>query len=357
MELLSVEWALVLEKFLLIVTVILASLGIAMYTTYAERKVAAVIQDRRGPNRAGPFGLLQPVADGLKLFFKEEIIPLTSNKFLFILGPSLAMITAMLTSAVIPWGSQVTLFGRTIDLQIADVNIGILFVFAVVSLGVYGIMIGGWASNNKFSLIAAVRGASQVISYELAMGLSIIALIMMTGSLSMKSIVEQQMQGGWGGLLGWNIIYQPVGFLIFITCAFAECNRTPFDLPEAENELNFGYHQEYSSMKLGFYLFAEYINMFISSAVMATLYFGGYDIPFVNETALAASWGQNLVAFLGVLSLLAKVVFFLFVFMWVRWTIPRFRYDQLMDLGWKKLIPLALANMILTGMVILWLKK
>ena len=357
MELLSVEWALVLEKFLLIVTVILASLGIAMYTTYAERKVAAVIQDRRGPNRAGPFGLLQPVADGLKLFFKEEIIPLTSNKFLFILGPSLAMVTAMLTSAVIPWGSQVTLFGRTIDLQIADVNIGILFVFAVVSLGVYGIMIGGWASNNKFSLIAAVRGASQVISYELAMGLSIIALVMMTGSLSMKSIVEQQMQGGWGGLLGWNIIYQPVGFLIFITCAFAECNRTPFDLPEAENELNFGYHQEYSSMKLGFYLFAEYINMFISSAVMATLYFGGYDIPFVNETALAASWGQNLVAFLGVLSLLAKVVFFLFVFMWVRWTIPRFRYDQLMDLGWKKLIPLALANMILTGMVILWLKK
>ncbi len=347
MEFLTIEWALFLEKFLLIVVVILASLGIAMYTTYAERKVAAVIQDRRGPNRAGPFGLFQPLADGLKLFFKEEIIPLTSNKFLFILGPSLAMITAMLTSAVIPWGSTITIAGRTIDLQIADVNIGILFVFAVVSLGVYGIMIGGWASNNKFSLIAAVRGASQVISYELAMGLSIIALVMMTGSLSMKSIVEQQMQGGWGGLLGWNIIYQPIGFLIFITCAFAECNRTPFDLPEAENELNFGYHQEYSSMKLGFYLFAEYINMFISSAVMATLYFGGYDIPFVDEASLAASWGQNIVAFLGVLSLLAKIVFFLFVFMWVRWTIPRFRYDQLMDLGWKKLIPLALVNMLI----------
>jgi NADH-quinone oxidoreductase subunit H len=357
MEFLAIEWALFLEKFALIVVVILASLVIAMYTTYAERKVAAVIQDRRGPNRAGPFGLFQPLADGLKLFFKEEIIPLTSNKFLFILGPSLAMITAMLTSAVIPWGSTVNLFGRSIDLQIADVNIGILFVFAVVSLGVYGIMIGGWASNNKFSLIAAVRGASQVISYELAMGLSIIALVMMTGSLSMKSIVEQQMQGGWGGLLGWNIIYQPIGFLIFITCAFAECNRTPFDLPEAENELNFGYHQEYSSMKLGFYLFAEYINMFISSAVMATLYFGGYDIPFVDEASLAASWGQNIVALLGVLSLLAKIVFFLFVFMWVRWTIPRFRYDQLMDLGWKKLIPLALVNMLITGLVILWLNK
>jgi NADH-quinone oxidoreductase subunit H len=357
MELLAIEWAFFLEKFLLIVVVILSSLLIAMYTTYAERKVAAVIQDRRGPNRAGPFGLLQPVADGLKLFMKEEIIPLSSNKLLFVLGPSLAMITAMLTSAVIPWGNQVTLFGRTINLQIADVNIGILFVFAVVSLGVYGIMIGGWASNNKFSLIAAVRGASQVISYELAMGLSIIALIMMTGSLSMKSIVEQQMQGGWGGLLGWNVIYQPLGFLIFLICAFAECNRTPFDLPEAENELNFGYHQEYSSMKLGFYLFAEYINMFISSAVMSTLYFGGYDIPFVNEVALAESWGQNIVAFLGTLSLLAKIIFFLFLFMWVRWTIPRFRYDQLMDLGWKKLIPLALANMVITGAVILWLNK
>jgi NADH-quinone oxidoreductase subunit H len=357
MELLAIEWALVLEKFLLIVVVILSSLLIAMYTTYAERKVAAVIQDRLGPNRAGPFGLLQPVADGLKLFMKEEIIPLSSNKLLFILGPCLAMITAMLTSAVIPWGNQVTIFGRAINLQIADVNIGILFVFAVVSLGVYGVMIGGWASNNKFSLIAAVRGASQVISYELAMGLSIIALVMMTGSLSMKSIVEQQMQGGWGGLLGWNVIYQPLGFLIFLICAFAECNRTPFDLPEAENELNFGYHLEYSSMKLGFYLFAEYINMFISSAVMSTLYFGGYDIPFVNEVALSESWGQNIVAFLGTLSLLAKIVFFLFLFMWVRWTIPRFRYDQLMDLGWKKLIPLALANMLVTGAVILWLHK
>ena len=357
MQLLAIEWALVLEKFLLIVVVILASLLIALYTTFAERKVAAVIQDRRGPNRAGPFGLLQPLADGLKLFFKEEIIPLSSNKFLFILGPSLAMITAMLTSAVVPWGSSVTLFGRTIDLQIADVNIGILFVFAVVSLGVYGIMIGGWASNNKFSLIAAVRGASQVISYELAMGLSIIALVMMTGSLSMKTIVEQQMQGGWGGLLGWNVLYQPLGFLIFLVCAFAECNRTPFDLPEAENELNFGYHQEYSSMKLGFFLFSEYINMIISSAVMSTLFFGGYDIPFVDEVSLAASWGQNLVAVLGVLCLLAKIIFFLFVFMWVRWTIPRFRYDQLMDLGWKKLIPLALANMLLTGAVILWLNK
>lgn len=357
MEILQIDLFLFLEKLLLIGGIITFSLVIAMYTTYAERKVAAVIQDRLGPNRAGPFGLAQPLADGLKLFFKEEIIPLTSNKVLFIIGPALAMMTAMLTSAVIPWGSSINVFGRDVSLQIADVNIGVLYVFGVVSLGVYGIMIGGWSSNNKFSLIAAVRGASQIISYELAMGLSLIALLMLTGSLSMKTIVEQQMSGGWGGLLGWNILYQPLGFLIFLICVFAECNRTPFDLPEAENELNFGYHQEYSSMKLGFYLFAEYINMFISSAVVSTLFFGGYDIPFVNETTLAASWGGNIVAVLGFAALLAKIVFFLFLFMWVRWTIPRFRYDQLMDLGWKKLIPLALANMLITAIVILWLNK
>jgi NADH-quinone oxidoreductase subunit H len=349
---LAFDFALLIEKFLLIVGVIMGSLVIAMYTTYAERKVAAVIQDRRGPNRAGPFGLLQPVADGLKLFMKEEIIPLTSSKWLFILGPCLAMVTAMMTGAVIPWGNKVEIFGRTVDLQIADINIGVLYIFGVVSMGVYGIMIGGWASNNKFSLLAAVRGASQIISYELAMGLSLIALLMLTGSLSMKTIVEQQVASGI-----WNVLLQPVGFLIFLICAFAETNRTPFDLPEAENELNFGYHQEYSSMKLGFYLFAEYINMFISSAVMATLYFGGYDIPFVNEASLSASWGTNLVTVLGSISLLLKIGFFLFLFMWVRWTIPRFRYDQLMDLGWKKLIPLALANMLITGAVILWLNK
>jgi NADH-quinone oxidoreductase subunit H len=357
MVILQIDIFLFLEKLLIIGGIVTFSLVIAMYTTYAERKVAAVIQDRLGPNRAGPFGLFQPLADGLKLFFKEEIIPLTSNKVLFIIGPALAMMTAMLTSAVIPWGSSINVFGRDVSLQIADVNIGVLYVFGVVSLGVYGIMIGGWSSNNKFSLIAAVRGASQIISYELAMGLSLISLLMLTGSLSMKTIVEQQMSGGWGGLLGWNVLYQPLGFLIFLICVFAECNRTPFDLPEAENELNFGYHQEYSSMKLGFYLFAEYINMFISSAVVSTLFFGGYDIPFVNETALAASWGGNIVAVLGFAALFAKIVFFLFLFMWVRWTIPRFRYDQLMDLGWKKLIPLALANMLITAIVILWLNK
>src|SRR5687767_11790614 len=350
MMLLAIDWPLIIEKASLISVVIGVSLLIAMYETYAERKIAAVMQDRRGPNRAGPFGILQPLADGVKLFFKEEIIPNASNKFLFIAGPGLAMMTAMMTSAVIPWGTPIEIFGREVSLQIADINIGILYIFGVVSMGVYGIMIGGWASNNKFSLLAAIRGASQMISYELAMGLSLIALLMLTGSLRLSVIVEQQSQG----MFNWNIIYQPLGFLVFFICALAECNRTPFDLPEAENELNFGYHQEYSSMKLGFYLFAEYINMFISSAVMVTLFFGGYDIPFVNESA----WGNaGWVGLLGFAVLMAKISFFIFLFIWIRWTIPRFRYDQLMNLGWKGLIPLALFNMVITALAILLLKR
>ncbi|HMU73079.1 MAG TPA: NADH-quinone oxidoreductase subunit NuoH [Ferruginibacter sp.] len=344
--LLALDWLLILEKLVLIVIVVMASLLIAMYTTFAERKVAAVLQDRRGPNRAGPFGILQPVADGLKLFFKEEIIPNFSSKFLFIMGPSLAMLTAIMTGAVVPWGDKVHLFGRDIALQIADVNVGILYVFAVVSMGVYGIMIGGWASNNKYSLMGGLRAASQIISYELPMGISLIALLMVTGTLSLKEMVIQQ-QGGM-----WNIVYQPLGFLIFLICAFAECNRTPFDLPEAENELIGGYHTEYSSMKLGFYLFSEYINMFVSSVIMSTMFFGGYDVlPFVDES----QWGlsDNIMALIGIAALMIKVFCFIFLFMWVRWTIPRFRYDQLMRLGWRVLIPLALANMLVTGAIVL----
>ncbi len=338
--LLGIELPLLLEKLVLIVVVVMSSLVVAMYTTFAERKVAAILQDRRGPNRAGPFGILQPLADGLKLFFKEEIIPNFSSKFLFILGPCLAMLTAMMTGAVIPWGDKVHFFDRDITLQIADVNIGILYIFGVVSMGVYGIMIGAWASNNKYSLMGGMRAASQIISYELAMGIALIALLFVTGAgLSVKEMVLQQVDGYW------NIIKQPLGFLIFIICVFAECNRTPFDLAEAENELIGGYHTEYSSMKLGFYLFAEYINMFISSVIMATLFFGGYDIPFFDESTLA----PNIAAILGVVALMIKVCFFIFLFMWVRWTIPRFRYDQLMHLGWKSLIPLAILNMMLTG--------
>jgi NADH-quinone oxidoreductase subunit H len=345
--LIALDWPFVLEKFVLIVIIVMSSLLVAMYETYAERKIAAVMQDRKGPSRAGPFGILQPAADGLKLFMKEEIIPSLSSPFLFILGPGVAMLTAMMTSAVVPWSSHVNLFGRDIQLQIADINIGVLYIFGVVSMGVYGVMIGGWASNNKFSLLAAIRGASQIISYELAMGLSLIALLMMTGSLSMKTIVEQQQDHIY------YVAYQPLGFFIFLICAFAECNRTPFDLSEAESELNFGYHQEYSSMKLGFYLFAEYVNMFISSAVMATLFFGGYDIPFVNDANFGLHYGQNLLAALQFVSFFFKILLFIFFFIWVRWTVPRFRYDQLMNLGWKGLIPLALINMVVTGFVVL----
>jgi NADH-quinone oxidoreductase subunit H len=321
-------------KIVLIISIFAITLVIAMYSTYGERKIAAFMQDRLGPNRAGIFGILQPLADGVKMFMKEELIPDISNKVLFILGPCLAMTTALMTSAIIPWGSSINIGGTDFSLQITDLNIGVLYVFAVTSIGVYGIMIGGWASNNKYSLLGALRASSQMISYEIAMGLAIIALIMSTGTLSLKEISAAQ--SGFH----WNIFVQPLGFLIFIICSFAETNRAPFDLPECETELIGGYHTEYSSMKLGFYLFAEYINMFIASAVISTLYFGGYNFPFMNDMGLSS----NAIAILGVV--------FIFFFMWIRWTIPRFRYDQLMRLGWTVLIPLAIFNILLTGAII-----
>lgn len=310
-----------------------------MYSTYAERKVAAFMQDRLGPNRAGVFGLLQPLADGVKMFMKEEIIPLYANKSLFILGPCIAMTTACLTSVVIPWGGNFQIGKHMYSLQGTDLNIGILYVFAMVSIGVYGVMLGGWASNNKYALLGSIRASSQMISYELAMGLSIIALVLHTGSLSLKDIVN--VQQGWH----WNIFYQPFGFLLFFICAFAECNRAPFDLPECETELIGGYHTEYSSMKLGFYLFAEYINMFISSAVIATLFLGGYHMPFVDNLSLS----QNMATLLGTVFLFTKIIALIFFFMWIRWTLPRFRYDQLMRIGWKVLLPLALLNIFVTA--------
>ena len=331
----------VIVKIAIIVSVFMLSLLIAMYSTYAERKVAAFMQDRLGPNRAGIFGILQPVADGVKMFMKEEIIPNVSNKFLFILGPCLSMMTALMTSAVIPWGNGLIISGTFYPLQATDVNIGILYIFGVVSIGVYGIMIGGWASNNKYSLLGALRASSQMISYEIAMGLSIIALVMMTGTLSVREITEQQAGGNW------NIFYQPLGFIIFLICAFAETNRAPFDLPECETELVGGYHTEYSSMKLGFYLFAEYINMFISSAIISTLYFGGYNMPFIGRFI----HDPNLLSMVGTVFFFGKIIFFIFFFMWIRWTLPRFRYDQLMTLGWKKLIPLSILNIFITGLV------
>ena len=356
MLLLQIDTALIIEKVILISVILMGSLGIAMYATWGERKVAAVMQDRIGPDRAGPFGLLQPLADGMKLFFKEEIIPDRSTRFIFILGPCLAMLTALMTSAVVPWGPDLTTAsGHVISFQVADISIGMLFVFGAVSLGVYGIMLGGWASNNKFSLLSSIRAASQAISYELAMGLSLIALIMMTGSLSLRDIVAQQ-HGFWSdGYFTWNFFKQPLGFIIFLTCSFAELNRAPFDLSECESELNMGYHQEYSSMKLGFYLFAEYINLFISSAIISTLFFGGYNFPFMDQVAAAVN--SMLFSAICILVLITKAVCMVLFFMFIRWTLPRFRFDQLMKLGWRSLIPLALVNMLVTGAVILWAVK
>ncbi|WP_068597787.1 NADH-quinone oxidoreductase subunit NuoH [Vaginella massiliensis] len=340
-----------LEKLALVGLLIAIALGVAAYSTWAERKVAAFLQDRLGPNRAGVFGLLQPLADGLKLFSKEEIVPKDSNKFLFILGPALAMIVACMTGAVIPWSTPFEFGDRLVVPQIADVNIGFLYILGVLSLGVYGIMIGAWASNNKYSLMGGLRAASQIISYELPMGIALITVLMITGSLKLSDIVNYQQDQYW------MVILQPLGFLIFLICSFAETNRTPFDLPEAENELIGGYHSEYSSMKMGFFLFAEYVNMFISSAIIATLYFGGYDIPFVNDNQLVDAVGNNWAAVIHFAVLFAKTSFFIFFYMWVRWTIPRFRYDQLMNLGWKKLLPLALVNMLITGLIILLLNN
>ena len=334
------ETAFILEKLILVVIIFTITLVIAMYSTLAERKIAGFMQDRPGPNRAGPFGILQPLCDGGKFFFKEEIIPAGSHKALFILGPILAIVTACITSAVIPWGQTLEIGGKTISLQVADINIGVLYIFGVIALGVYGVMLGGWASNNKYSLMGAVRAASQSISYEIGMGLSLIALLMITSTLSVGEIVAQQ-----EGFLKWNIFAQPLGFLIFMTCAFAECNRVPFDLPECETELVAGYHTEYSSMKLGLFMFSEYINMFVSSALMASLYFGGYNFPFMYDLGLSQNW----ITIIGVLVFFAKIFGFIFFFMWVRWTLPRFRYDQLMRMGWKMLIPLAIANIVLTG--------
>ncbi|GAB4042336.1 NADH-quinone oxidoreductase subunit NuoH [Spirosoma jeollabukense] len=335
------------------------SLLIATYSTYAERKVAAFLQDRLGPNRAGPWGLLQPIADAGKLFFKEDFIPSQASKSLFILGPCLAMLTALMSSAVIPFGDSIRFVWDKVNYEVnvqgIEINIGVLYIFGVVSLGVYGVMVGGWASNNKFSLLGAIRAASQNISYEIALGLSLIAILMMSGSLSLRAIIDEQ-----ASFFEWNIFTQPLGFVIFLTCSFAECNRTPFDLPECETELVGGYHTEYSSMKLGLYLFSEYINMFVSSAFVSALYFGGFHYPFINEInaalekSMGAIAGHNIATVIGIAVFFGKIFFFIFFFMWVRWTLPRFRYDQLMNLGWKTFIPLAILNVVITGAGLLY---
>jgi len=340
--------AFIIYKAVMCAIVFLLSLGVAAYATLWERKFAAFLQDRKGPSRAGPGGIFQPLADGVKMFMKEEIIPNVSNRSLFIIGPCLFMVTAVMTSVVIPWAKPIMIGEKLYDLQITDINIGTIYLLGVVSIGVYGIMIGGWASNNKFALLGAVRASSQMISYEIAMGIALIALIISSGgSLSLKDIIEGQDKGVA------NIVWQPLGFLIFFICALAETNRAPFDLPECETELVGGYHTEYSSMKLGLFLFAEYINMFISSAIMAGFYFGGYNFPFANElyAALGLQEGDWLISLIGFGAYFTKIVLFICLFMWVRWTLPRFRYDQLMNLGWRTLLPLSLFNLALTVII------
>ncbi len=334
-----------------IVCVIGVMLGIVAYTVLAERKICAWMQDRIGPNRVGPLGLLQPLADGLKFVFKEDVLPHHVNKVYFTLAPMIAMIPALITIAVVPWGSQLIIPQISHDPipgVIANLNVGILFVFAIASLGVYGIVLAGWSSNSKYPFLGGIRSSAQMISYEVCLGLSVVPVFMQVGSLNLPKVVEYQAQHTW------LCVTQPLSFFIFLVSAFAETNRLPFDLPEAEQELVGGYHTEYSSMKFAMFFMGEYAAMFVASALMATLFFGGWSLPFAPFNAPAQTLGVGL-AHIGIF--LAKVCCFLFFFIWVRWTIPRFRYDQLMGLGWKIFIPLTLLNILVSGVVLAVITK
>jgi len=318
------------------------------YLTLAERRVSAFLQDRYGPNRVGPGGLLQPFADALNFLLKEEIIPTEADRPIYLLAPAMILVPALVTFAVIPFGKPLLLRHEVIPLQIADVNIGILYIFAIASLGVYGIVLGAWSSNSKYPLLGGLRSAAQMLSYEIALGLSVMGVLMMVGSLRLSEVVTYQTTGRWAGFLPrWTIFVQPVAFLVFLAAAFAETNRLPFDLTEAEQELVGGYHTEYSSMKFAMYFMAEYGNMFTASALAVTLFFGGWDFPFVNEEALGLVG-----VVLSVVAFAMKVGLFLFFYLWVRWTLPRFRYDQLMRIGWKVLVPVGLANLVVTGLIL-----
>ena len=321
-------------------------MGVA-YSVYAERRVSALIQNRYGPNRVGPEGLFQPFADVLKLVLKEDIVPTKANKAIHTLAPMISIFVALTTIAVVPFGNVIHLFDRDISLQITDVNVGILYILALTSLGVYGITLSGWSSNNKYSLFGGLRSSAQMISYELSMGLAVVGVVLITGSLSLQDIVVHQF--GWK----WNLVLQPVGFIIFLISSFAETNRTPFDLPEAEPELVGGYHTEYSSMKFALFFMAEYANMIVASAVITTLYLGGWQFPYLQTFGFP----PMVVALLQVLMFVLKVIFMVLFFIWVRWSIPRFRYDQLMNVGWKILLPLALLNIIVTAIIVMLTNK
>jgi NADH-quinone oxidoreductase subunit H len=330
-----IDAALILEWVIkALILILFLTAGFAYLTLY-ERRLLARIQSRIGPNRAGPQGLLQPVADGIKLIFKEELIPANADKLLFILAPVITVIPSMIVLAVIPWGEPMTLFGRQVDLLVSDVNVAVVYVIAVTSISVYGITLAGWSSNNKYALLGGLRATAQMISYELALGLSMMGPVVIAGSLSMMDIVHTQQTNIW------FVILQPVAFIIYFFASIAEINRAPFDMPEAEQELVAGYHAEYSGMKFALFFMAEYIKMIAISVIGATMFLGGFDGPFVEQFP----W-------LGPVYLLAKVVVWLGILIWVRATWPRLRYDRLMSLGWKILFPLALLNVVVTAVVV-----
>jgi NADH-quinone oxidoreductase subunit H len=341
-----------------------AVMVVVAYTTLAERKISAWIQDRTGPNRVGPFGLLQPIADGIKNFLKEETMPGTANRFYFVLGPTLAIIPALVTFAVIPFAAPLPTPWGVVDMIVADIPIGVLYVLALSSLGVYGLVISGWASNNKYAFLGSLRASAQMVSYEVALGLSLVPVLMLAGNVTLTQVVWQQQQ-----LDFWFALPLSLGFILFLISAFAETNRLPFDMPEAESELVTGYHTEYSSMKFSMFFIAEYGHMVTASALMATLFFGGWDLPGTWDDAFwwqgmlisgfdaagapilaQPAWWKTLLTLGG---FAAKVAFFLFLYIWVRWTLPRFRYDQVMSLGWKVMLPVALGYvMIVSGTIL-----
>ncbi len=332
---------LILIAILKAIAFILLFLTVAAVLTYVERRISAFIQDRLGPNRVGPFGLFQPVADLIKILFKEEIIPANADKTLHTIAPIISLFVAYSVIAVLPIGEKILINGKEIKLMVADVNIGFLYILALSSMGVYGITLSGWSSNNKYSLLGALRASAQMISYELSLGLSLVGVVLVSGSIRIDEIIKSQANV-------WNIFYQPVGFIIFLVSAFAETNRLPFDLPEAEPELVAGYHTEYSGMKFGAFYLAEYTNVITASLLTTAFFLGGWYFPFID---IYAGLNPNLAAILQIIVFFTKASIIIFLFMLVRWTLPRFRYDQLMRLGWQVLLPLALLNVLVTGLV------
>jgi len=328
------DFATILEWIIKSLIVVLSLTAGFAYTTLYERKVLARMQVRVGPNRAGPLGILQPVADGIKLIFKEDLIPAEADKFIFVLAPIITVIPALVMTAVVPWGGTINLFGRDFTLQLADINVGVLWILSVTSISVYGISLAGWSSNNKYAMLGGLRATAQMISYELALGLAYVGPILLAGSMSLGAIVNAQRAIP-------NVILQPVAFAIYLMASLAEINRAPFDMPEAEQELTAGYHTEYSSMKFALFFMAEYIKMVAISMIGATLFFGGYLGPFIDQAPI-----------LGPIYLFIKTAIWMFLIIWLRATLPRIRYDRLMALGWKVMFPLALANVVVTAIVI-----